>query len=184
VLRNWWSHFIAVAIGLVIALIVTLTGTTTDLADPPRTTTTTPTTTDVGVEPGNIVDVVRGNIEFSTLVELVTAAGLAETLAGPGPFTVFAPSNEAFAKLGAATLAALRAAPKGALTDILKLHVIPGKVDSSTAIAFAGTKLETLGGTLSVAEQPAKALASPSVARSSSLLIFRHRTVSSTSSTT
>lgn len=99
---------------------------------------------------GTIVDVAAGNPDFATLVELVTAAGLGETLAGTGPFTVFAPTNEAFAAVPADTLAALTADPTGALTDVLKLHVISGKVDAAAATAAAGTCVETLGGKVKV----------------------------------
>lgn len=103
-----------------------------------------------------IVDIAAGDPQFSTLVSLVTAAGLAETLSGPGPFTVFAPTNDAFAKLPAATVTALKADPKGALADVLKLHVISGKVDSKAAIAAAGTMVKTLGGEVSVEAAPGK----------------------------
>ncbi|MBM3663362.1 MAG: fasciclin domain-containing protein [Actinobacteria bacterium] len=99
---------------------------------------------------GTIVDVAAGNPDFSTLVELVTAAGLGETLSGTGPFTVFAPTNEAFAAVPASTLEALAADPTGALTDVLKLHVITGKVDAEAATAAAGTCVETLGGEVKV----------------------------------
>jgi uncharacterized surface protein with fasciclin (FAS1) repeats len=62
---------------------------------------------------------------FKTLVAAVTAAGLAPTLSGPGPFTVFAPTDEAFAKLPAGTVEALlKDIPK--LTDILTFHVVSG----------------------------------------------------------
>ena len=93
-----------------------------------------------------VVKIAVGKPEFSTLVELVTAAGLAETLSGKGPFTVFAPVNAAFAKVPAATLTALSADPTGALTDVLKLHVISGLVDSAAATASVGKCVETLGG--------------------------------------
>ena len=83
-------------------------------------------------------------------MSLVTAAGLAETLSGDGPFTVFAPTNDAFAKVPAATLEALGADPTGALADVLKLHVISGEVDAAAATAAAGTSVETLGGMLKV----------------------------------
>ena len=108
------------------------------------------TTTTAAGETGTIVDIAAGNPDFSTLVELVTAAGLGETLSGTGPFTVFAPTNEAFAAVPADTLAALAADPTGALTDVLKLHVISGKVDSAAATAAAGTCVETLGGKVKV----------------------------------
>ncbi len=98
-----------------------------------------------------IVEIAAGNPDFSTLVTAVTEAGLVETLNGDGPFTVFAPTNEAFAALPAGTLDSLLADPSGALTDVLKLHVIAGAVDSEAAIAAAGTNVETLGGPVAVA---------------------------------
>ena len=64
---------------------------------------------------------------LSTLVAAVTAAGLGDTLNGPGPFTIFAPTNDAFAKIDKDTLAKLLADPTGDLTKILTFHVVPGK---------------------------------------------------------
>lgn len=101
-------------------------------------------------EPGTIVDVASSNEDFSTLVTAVSEAGLAETLAGEGPFTVFAPTNAAFDALPEGTLDSLLADPQGALTDVLQLHVIAGEVDSAAAIAAAGTNVETLGGPVAV----------------------------------
>ncbi|MEX0768119.1 MAG: fasciclin domain-containing protein [Microthrixaceae bacterium] len=98
----------------------------------------------------NIVQIAQGNPELSTLVTAVTAAGLVETLSGPGPFTVFAPTNAAFAALPAGTLDTLLADPTGDLAKILKLHVLSGAVDSKAAIAAAGGTVETLGGPVSV----------------------------------
>jgi uncharacterized surface protein with fasciclin (FAS1) repeats len=98
-----------------------------------------------------IVEIAAGNPDFSTLVTAVTEAGLVETLNGDGPFTVFAPTNEAFAARPAGTLDSLLADPTGALTDVLELHVIAGAVDSEAAIAAAGTNVETLGGPVAVA---------------------------------
>ena len=95
---------------------------------------------------GTIVDVAASNPDFSTLVDLVGKAGLADALSGPGPFTVFAPTNEAFAKVDAATLDSLAADPTGALADVLKLHVVSGKIMAADAVAAAGTSIETLGG--------------------------------------
>jgi len=97
-----------------------------------------------------IVDIAAANPDFSTLVELVTLAGLGETLSGDGPFTVFAPTNSAFAALDPATVEALKADPQGALTEVLKLHVISGNVDAAAATAAAGTCVETLGGKVKV----------------------------------
>ncbi len=108
------------------------------------------TETTMAGETGTIVDIAAGNPDFSTLVELVTAAGLGETLAGEGPFTVFAPTHSAFAALDPATVEALKADPQGALTEVLKLHVISGKVDAAAATAAAGTCVETLGGKVKV----------------------------------
>jgi uncharacterized surface protein with fasciclin (FAS1) repeats len=100
---------------------------------------------------GTIVDIAVATPELSTLVTAVTAAGLAPTLAGPGPFTVFAPTNAAFAALPEGVLETLLADPTGALAQILQLHVIVGaQVDSAAAIAAAGTTIETLGGPVRV----------------------------------
>jgi uncharacterized surface protein with fasciclin (FAS1) repeats len=98
-----------------------------------------------------IVEIAASNPDFSTLVTAVTEAGLVETLNGDGPFTVFAPTNAAFAALPAGTLDTLLADPTGDLTDVLKLHVIAGEVDSAAATAAAGTNVETLGGPVAVA---------------------------------
>jgi uncharacterized surface protein with fasciclin (FAS1) repeats len=107
------------------------------------------TTTEAAAEQ-TIVDIAASDPQFSTLVSLVTAAGLAETLSGDGPFTVFAPTNDAFAKLDPATVSALTADPQGALTDVLKLHVIDGEVMSTDAAALAGQNAETLGGPVAI----------------------------------
>ena len=78
---------------------------------------------------GDIVAVAAGNPDFSTLVAAVKAAGLVETLQGEGPFTVLAPTNEAFAKLPAGTIEdLLKPENKEKLTKILTYHVIPGKI--------------------------------------------------------
>ena len=97
-----------------------------------------------------IVEIAQSNPDLSTLVTAVTKAELAETLSGPGPFTVFAPTNDAFAALPAGTLDTLLADPTGQLADILKLHVMSGAVDSKAAIAAAGGTVDTLGGPISV----------------------------------
>ena len=82
--------------------------------------------------PGTIVDVASGNPDFSTLVSAVSAAGLADDLSAPGPFTVFAPTNEAFDALPAGVLDALLE-PKNAdaLKSVLLYHVVSGEVMSS-----------------------------------------------------
>jgi uncharacterized surface protein with fasciclin (FAS1) repeats len=75
----------------------------------------------------DIVDTAVSAGSFKTLVTAVQAAGLVDTLKGPGPFTVFAPSDEAFAKIPKATLDGLLK-DKAALTKVLTYHVVPGKV--------------------------------------------------------
>lgn len=75
----------------------------------------------------NIIETAVGNPNFSTLVTAIKAAGLVETLSSAGPFTVFAPTNEAFAKIPEATLTEVLA-DKLKLTSILTYHVVPGKV--------------------------------------------------------
>jgi transforming growth factor-beta-induced protein len=92
-----------------------------------------------------IVDIAAGNPDFSTLVTAVKAAGLVETLSGPGPFTVFAPTNEAFAKLPKATLDAVLA-DKKALTDILTYHVVAGKVLAADVVKLDGKSAKTVNG--------------------------------------
>ncbi len=91
-------------------------------------TTAAPETTSVSTD--TIVDVAAGNPDFSTLVTAVTKANLLDTLAGPGPFTVFAPTNEAFAQIPADQLNAILA-DQEQLTSILTYHVVPGKVLAS-----------------------------------------------------
>ncbi len=77
----------------------------------------------------NIIETAVANPDFSTLVSAVTTAGLVDTLSGTGPFTVFAPTNAAFAKIPEATLKALLA-DKAKLAAVLTYHVVPGKVMS------------------------------------------------------
>ena len=96
-------------------------------------------------EPGTIVDVaVDGG--FNTLVAAVQAAGLAETLQSDGPFTVFAPTDEAFAKLPEGTVASLLLPEnKAKLVQILTLHVVSGRIYSDQALEAGAAK--TLEGT-------------------------------------
>lgn len=94
---------------------------------------------------GTIVDVASGNEDFSTLVAAVKAAGLVETLSGDGPFTVFAPTNEAFAALPDGLLdKLLEPANKGVLTKILTYHVVSGEV---MAADVKPGKVKTVEGT-------------------------------------
>jgi uncharacterized surface protein with fasciclin (FAS1) repeats len=82
-----------------------------------------------------IVDIAAGNPDFSTLVAALKAAGLVETLSGEGPFTVFAPTNEAFAKLPEGKVSSLLA-DIPALKNILTYHVVSGKVMASDVVGL------------------------------------------------
>ncbi len=87
-------------------------------------------------EPGTIVEVASANEDFETLVAAVTAADLAETLSGEGPFTVFAPTDEAFEALPEGVLDALLLPEnKDALTSILTYHVVSGEVMAADVTA-------------------------------------------------
>jgi uncharacterized surface protein with fasciclin (FAS1) repeats len=103
----------------------------------------------------DIIDTAVAAGTFKTLAAAVTAAGLVDTLKGAGPFTVFAPSDEAFAKLPAGTVEALlKDIPK--LTSILTYHVVAGKVmaadvmkmdgQTATTVNGGGLKISTTGG--------------------------------------
>jgi uncharacterized surface protein with fasciclin (FAS1) repeats len=95
---------------------------------------------------GDIVDVAAGAGSFETLVAAVQAAGLEETLRGEGPFTVFAPTDEAFAALPEGTLESLlEEANRDQLVSILTYHVVPGAVMSSD-LAGQTLEVETVNG--------------------------------------
>ncbi len=93
----------------------------------------------------NLVEVASKAGKFGTLIKAAVAAGLADTLAKDGPFTVFAPTDEAFAKLGADTIAnLLKPENKAQLAAILKNHVVAGKVMAAQAVKL--TEAKTIGG--------------------------------------
>jgi uncharacterized surface protein with fasciclin (FAS1) repeats len=94
-------------------------------------------------EKKDIVDTAASAKDFGTLVTAVKAADLVEALKGEGPFTVFAPTNEAFAKVPKEQLSALLA-DKAALTQVLTYHVVPGKVMAADVVEL--TEAETLQG--------------------------------------
>lgn len=106
--------------------------------------------------PKTIVDVAIGSPDHTTLVAALTAAGLVETLKGAGPFTVFAPTNAAFAALPAGTVEGLlKPESKVALTGILTYHVVAGNVKA--ADLKDGQKVKTLqGGELTVSIKEGK----------------------------
>ena len=99
-----------------------------------------------------IVDVAVGNENFSTLVAALTAADLVGALQGDGPFTVFAPTNDAFAKIDSKTLnSILEEKNKKALANILTYHVVSGKIVATDVVAAlkkgnGSVELETLNG--------------------------------------
>lgn len=83
-------------------------------------------------ETKNIVENAVNSKDHTTLVAAVQAAGLVDTLASPGPFTVFAPTNAAFAKLPAGTVdTLLKPENKGTLTAVLTYHVVPGRLSAA-----------------------------------------------------
>lgn len=88
------------------------------------------------------------NPVLSTLTKALTAAGLNDTLNGPGPFTVLAPSNDAFAKLDKAALDKLMADPAGQLTKVLTFHVISGQALHASDLVAAGKATTVAGGSI------------------------------------
>ena len=93
----------------------------------------------------DIVDTAVGAGSFKTLVAAVTAASLVDTLKSAGPFTVFAPTDEAFAKLPAGTVESLlKDIPK--LTAVLTYHVVAGKVLAADVMTMDGKEAETVQG--------------------------------------
>ena len=125
-------------------------------SDDPEATPTEEVTTTVVADDGEmeeasefatVVEVAQSSDDFSVLVEAVVAADLAETLSGEGPFTVFAPTNDAFVAalddLGL-TKEELLASPD--LASILTYHVVPGKILAADAIAADGSDIATVNG--------------------------------------
>lgn len=111
--------------------------------------TDTPVETDAPAEePGTIVDVAVGAGNFTTLVAAVQAAGLVDTLSGEGPFTVFAPTDDAFA----AALEALDMTAEELLADtdlltaVLTYHVVAGEVPAATVLTLDGEMVTTVNG--------------------------------------
>ena len=126
--------------------------TTTTMAEETTTSMAEETTTSMAEEPATVVDIALSSPDFSILVEALTAADLVATLQGPGPFTVFAPTNDAFAQALTdlnLTKEELLASPD--LAGILTYHVVPALVDSAAAVAADGTEVPTVNGdTISV----------------------------------
>lgn len=114
---------------LILAALMGLVGTTTFAADK------------------DIVDTAVGAGSFNTLVAAVKAAGLVDVLKGDGPFTVFAPTDEAFAKLPEGTVESLlKPENKDKLVAILTYHVVPGAVKADKVVTLDGKKVKTVQG--------------------------------------
>ena len=102
------------------------------------------TQADTSASPETITEIVAGNAEFSTLLAAVQAAGLSETLSGQGPFTVFAPTDAAFAELPAGTLdTLLQPANQDQLAALLTYHVVPAEVLAANVQAGQVTTVNT-----------------------------------------
>lgn len=112
----------------------------------------------------DVIDNAVNSKDHTTLVAAVRAAGLVETLKGPGPFTVFAPTNAAFSKLPAGTVdTLLMPANKGMLTGVLTYHVVPGRMSAQQlmqAVRAGGgmTTLRTVQGGMLTARMAGNAL--------------------------
>ena len=94
----------------------------------------------------DIVDTAVAAGDFKTLAAALTAAGLVDTLKGEGPFTVFAPTDAAFEKLPKGTVETLLKEPTGTLAEILKYHVVSGKVMAADVVTLDGQKVKTVQG--------------------------------------
>ena len=128
------------------ALLMAACGSDEDSAAVTTAATEAPANTDAATEPaapGDIVAVASANPDFSTLVTAVSAAGLVETLQGPGPFTVFAPTDAAFAALPAGVLDKLLLPEnKEVLAQILTYHVVSGQVMAADVTAGDVTSVQ------------------------------------------
>jgi len=132
-----WSIAVVIALLVAVPLVLAACGSSSDEATPaasPSPSMVLKDIVDTAVEAG----------DFTTLVSAVTAADLVDTLKGEGPYTVFAPTDAAFAAVPKETLDALLADPKGALTDVLTYHVASGKVMASDL--SDGMMIDTVNG--------------------------------------
>lgn len=114
---------------------------------------------------GDVVDIAIGSKDHTTLVAAVKAAGLVDTLKSAGPFTVFAPTNDAFGKLPAGTVDSLLLEKnKATLTAVLTYHVVAGNIDSKTLVGLIksgkgkATVKTVQGGTLTASLSGDKAI--------------------------
>lgn len=139
----------ALTLSLFLAACSSATTTTTPTSSAPMTPVATSPAATPSVTPEISADIVETAVaagDFTTLAAALTAAGLVDTLKGPGPFTVFAPTDAAFAKLPAGTVETLLKEPKGQLSEILKYHVVAGEVMAADVIKLNGQKVKTVQG--------------------------------------
>jgi uncharacterized surface protein with fasciclin (FAS1) repeats len=122
-------------------------GSAVDQSTAPAAAVTTPAPADSAMAAGSdIVDTAIAAGDFTTLVAAVRAAGLEDTLRGDGPFTVFAPTDEAFAALPPGTVDTLLEDPTGDLANILTYHVVPGAVLAADVAGLNGQDVTTVEG--------------------------------------
>jgi uncharacterized surface protein with fasciclin (FAS1) repeats len=112
----------------------------------PMSASSSPTASSIAMSESDIVETAAAAGDFKTLTAALKAAGLDETLKGPGPFTVFAPTDAAFAKLPEGTVETLLKDPKGQLAEILKYHVVAGEVMAAGVAKMDGQKVKTVQG--------------------------------------
>jgi uncharacterized surface protein with fasciclin (FAS1) repeats len=141
---------LSVAAALVLALSVAACSSddSTDASSTESTAAESPTESPSEAAPAemDIVDTAVAAGDFTTLATALTEAGLVETLKGEGPFTVFAPTDDAFAALPDGTLDTLLEDPTGDLAGILTYHVVPGQVMAADVVTLDGQKVETVNG--------------------------------------
>jgi uncharacterized surface protein with fasciclin (FAS1) repeats len=112
----------------------------------PMSASSSPTASSTAMSESDIVETAAAAGDFKTLTAALKAAGLDETLKGPGPFTVLAPADAAFAKLPEGTVETLLKDPKGQLAEILKYHVVAGEVMAADVAKMDGQKVKTVQG--------------------------------------
>jgi uncharacterized surface protein with fasciclin (FAS1) repeats len=114
-------------------------------------------TTERGPAKATVVEALAADARFTTLVTAVNAAGLADVLSGDGPFTVFAPTNDAFAKLPAGTVESLVLPEnKEKLVAILTYHVVPAKVMAADVKTMKATTVQGTDASIVVADGAVK----------------------------
>ena len=140
--------FAAAGAALSLTILLGACGTAAPASTPsaPMSASSSPTASSTAMSESDIVETAAAAGDFKTLTAALKAAGLDETLKGPGPFTVFAPTDAAFAKLPEGTVETLLKDPKGQLAEILKYHVVAGEVMAAGVAKMDGQKVKTVQG--------------------------------------